>query len=217
MSYIDELRQRVEDAEQKFGLIDEQSKQYSLRRVERMNAIEGRVTEQQAEITRYESHIARLSHENEQLRDMLHALLIAIEGGNQDQLGDTMRDLDAKMSVLVGTGPEEEAGAAAGEAAEADAADDPADDGAGDCDALRQEIGDRNRGQYTDFRSAMPYGADPALPRRGAPGLAYGLPSRNAASPDRPVADQEKQYTVTVFPAARGAAAAFAAFMGLRF
>jgi len=94
MSYIDDLRQRVETAEQSFGLIGEQHGKYSERLIGLMDAIEESQRAKQAEID-------RLAHENEQVRAMLHAILLAVEEGSRDRLSDAMRLLDARASRLV--------------------------------------------------------------------------------------------------------------------
>ena len=50
LSGIEELRQRVMDAEQRFGLNDAQRAKYSERLIVLMNAVEGRIREQQDQI-----------------------------------------------------------------------------------------------------------------------------------------------------------------------
>src|SRR3990172_5420225 len=95
MSYIDDLRRRVETAEQGFGLIGEQHGRYSERLISLMDALEESQRRKQAEME-------RLAHENEQVRAMLHALLLAVEEGSRDRLSDAMRLLDVRASGLVG-------------------------------------------------------------------------------------------------------------------
>ncbi len=125
MSGIEELRQRVAEAEEQFGLINETHAKYSGRLISLMNAIEGRILEQQDEIARQkpaiEQHTARIEHseqDNEQLRTMLHSLLQAIEAGSQDKLAEAMRLLDQKASALVGAAVEDETPAEVAEAPE---------------------------------------------------------------------------------------------------
>ena len=48
-----------------------------------------------------EDEIERLHFENEQLRGMLHSLLLSVES---DSFVETMRDLDDKVSTLLGGG-----------------------------------------------------------------------------------------------------------------
>ncbi len=116
MSYIDDLRQRVETAEQGFGLITEKHGKYSERLIHLMNAVEESQRRKQAEID-------RLAHENEQVRAMLHAILLAVEEGSRDRLSDAMRLLDARATQLV-----EPAAAVAVVAPAEPAADDPVAD-----------------------------------------------------------------------------------------
>lgn len=107
MSGIEELRQRVVDAEERFGVINQQQAKYSARLISLMNAVEGRILEQQDEIGQQTAAIERGSQENEQLRAMLHSLLKAIEAGSRDVLADAMQQLDQKASALVGEQPSE--------------------------------------------------------------------------------------------------------------
>jgi hypothetical protein len=124
MSDIKELRRRVTDAVENFGLINQQRKTYSERLIDLMGAVEGRIREQLDEIEQHKSKIAghiaeiesqsaavsRIDQENEQLRDMLLSLLGAIEEGGRDTLAETMQELNRKASALIGSGlaePEE--------------------------------------------------------------------------------------------------------------
>ena len=102
MSTIEELRQRVEAAERRFGLIDEQERRYSERLIGLMDALEAAQAEKQAEAEIYQAQIAQLEHENGELRAMLHALLLSVEAGSRDQLSHTLHDLDARLSSLLG-------------------------------------------------------------------------------------------------------------------
>lgn len=107
MSYIEELRQRVETAERRFGLIDEQQRRYSERLITLMNALESAQEERQAEATSHQARIVELERENGELRGMLHALLLGVEAGSRDTLADTLRDLDARLSGMVPSAPSE--------------------------------------------------------------------------------------------------------------
>ena len=136
MSGIEELRGRVTDAEKYFGSNDAQRAGYGERLIVMMNAVEGRIREQQDEIAqqaaKIENHeieaaaqqaeidsqhtaIAQKAgeienlkdagvgtgEENEQLRDMLHALLQTIESSGRDGLAEAMQEFDRKASALV--------------------------------------------------------------------------------------------------------------------
>lgn len=86
MSDLEELRQRVEAAEDHFGLIADQQKGYSQRLIALLN-----VTEQK------DQAIGKLEGENEQLRSMLFSLLQAIEKGDTS---NTLQDMDARISAM---------------------------------------------------------------------------------------------------------------------
>jgi len=115
MTGIEELRERVLQAERRFGVIDEQHAKYSGRLITLMNAIDGRLREQQSEIEQQSEEIVRqgkematlstrltrAAGENEQLRAMLHTLLKAIEGGQRDILTETMLSLDSTVCALM--------------------------------------------------------------------------------------------------------------------
>ncbi|MCZ4280915.1 hypothetical protein O4H49_09020 [Kiloniella laminariae] len=88
MSDLEELRQRVEAAEGRFGLLADQQQGYSKRLIALLN-----VTEQKDQV------IEKLEGENEQLRSMLFSLLQAIESGNTS---DTLHDMDARISAMTG-------------------------------------------------------------------------------------------------------------------
>ncbi|MFD2204235.1 hypothetical protein [Kiloniella antarctica] len=86
MSDLEELRQRVEAAEENFGLIADQQKGYSQRLIALLN-----VTEQK------DQAIGKLENENEQLRSMLFSLLQAIEKGDTS---NTLQDMDVRISAM---------------------------------------------------------------------------------------------------------------------
>ncbi len=133
MTGIEELRRRVAEAEERFGVIQEQRAKYSERMIGLMNAVEERMRDQQGEVEAHRADAARhameidrqaaeighLGEENEQLRAMLHSLLKAIETGGRDGLAEIMQELDRKISGIIGTSaaetgaePEPDAGTA---------------------------------------------------------------------------------------------------------
>ncbi len=136
MSGIEELRERVTDAEKYFGSNDAQRAGYGERLIVMMNAVEGHIREQQGEISqqaaKIENHEIEVTtqqaeidsqrtaitqqageienlktagvgtgEENEQLRDMLHALLQTIESSGHDGLAEAMQEFDRKASALM--------------------------------------------------------------------------------------------------------------------
>ena len=139
MSGIEELRQRVSDAVEHFGQINEQRATYSQRLIDLMSTVEGRIRDQLREIEEHKSKIAHrlaeiegqfakvdgIDRENEQLRAMLHSLLQAIDEGGCDSLAETMHELEDKASALIDVGVAE-ASAAEAEAPGIGAAAEPA-------------------------------------------------------------------------------------------
>jgi len=115
MSGIEDLRQRVQDAEQHFGLAREEQAKYSTRLIGLIDEVEGRLRAQQVEIERQQAILAdigeeaakereyasRFERENEQLRAMLHSLLHAIETGTRGNFSEIMHVLDEKVSALI--------------------------------------------------------------------------------------------------------------------
>ncbi|MEQ9606479.1 MAG: hypothetical protein RLN99_02305, partial [Kiloniellaceae bacterium] len=100
MTEINDLRERVEAAEKRFGLMDEQQRHYSERVIGLIETIEAqlaaardeiekqiddnqRLREELAaargEIEKRTAENQRLAQENEELRSMLHSMLRAIE------------------------------------------------------------------------------------------------------------------------------------------
>ena len=137
MSNIEELQARVVSAEARLALIGEEHHRYSDRLVSLMSAAEAQISEQSAEAAIRQAALDALHQENEQLRTMLHTLLLAVEAGNGKALAATMHDLEAKFSAMLAT-KADDASAAAGDdtAADVEAAaaahetDAPADDAA---------------------------------------------------------------------------------------
>ncbi|MCH8808867.1 MAG: hypothetical protein IH993_03405 [Proteobacteria bacterium] len=139
MSGIEELRQRVSDAVEHFGQINERRATYSQRLIDLMSTVEGRIRDQLREIEEQKSKIAHrlaeiegqfakvdgIDRENEQLRAMLHSLLQAIDEGGRDSLAETMHELEGKASALINDGVAE-ASAAEAEAPGIGAAAEPA-------------------------------------------------------------------------------------------
>ena len=101
MSDIDALRQRVEAAERSFGLIDERDRNYSARLINLISGIEGQLRQHQAELAERDARLGRQERENGELRAMLHSLLLAVEDGGKDRLGDTVNSMDQRISALM--------------------------------------------------------------------------------------------------------------------
>ena len=97
MSSIDELRLRLEDAEQKFGLQTAETSQYSVRLVKVVDAIVDDLWAQRRDNE-------RLSFENEEFRSMLMTLLTTMEGGDKKQLRDLMSNMVERITTLMAAG-----------------------------------------------------------------------------------------------------------------
>lgn len=115
MSDFEELRKRVQAAEQQFAAIAQQRRDYGQRLMDmialhernlaqtesRMAALRAEAEEARALARQREEELQRVSGENEQLRQMLHSLLRAIESGRSNEFDDTMRELDRRISAMV--------------------------------------------------------------------------------------------------------------------
>ncbi|MHA1566951.1 MAG: hypothetical protein ACTSX7_16695 [Alphaproteobacteria bacterium] len=101
MINIDELRQRVEAAEQRFGMIDSSQRQSSEKLIGMMNAIEQDQAQKQIALEESKALVASMAVENQQLRSMLHSLLLATEAAGNLQSAEIMREIDDKLTVIV--------------------------------------------------------------------------------------------------------------------
>lgn len=100
-----ELKERVEAAIEVQNLIDERNLNFGQQLIGLIDIVEKGQRQLQDEIDRHETNIERLNGENEQLREMLHSLLLAIESSGRDRLAEIIHKLDKKVSALVGTTP----------------------------------------------------------------------------------------------------------------
>ena len=100
MTEINDLRERVEAAEKRFGLIDEQQSHYSERVIGLIEAIEAQLAAARSEIENQIAENRQLAEENEELRGMLHSVLRSIE---EKTFTRTLQDLEARVSALVET------------------------------------------------------------------------------------------------------------------
>lgn len=98
MSEINDLRERVEAAEQRFGLIDEQQRHYSARVIGLIETIEAQLAAARGEIEKQIAENLRLAQDNEELRRMLHSVLRSIE---EKTFTSTLQDLESRVSALV--------------------------------------------------------------------------------------------------------------------
>ena len=100
-SNIDELRQRVEAAEQRFGLVDSSQRQSSEKLIGMMNAIEQGQAQKRIALEESKALAASMAAENQQLRSMLQSLLLATEAAGNLQSVEIMRQMDSKLTAIV--------------------------------------------------------------------------------------------------------------------
>lgn len=113
MAGLDDLRKRVEAAEQHFGLIATQSRKYSERLTALVSQMEQTHGEQQCEIAALNGRLGQFEQENRQLKSMLMGLLQAIESGGDRGIDHAVRDLEGRIGRMIGSAeaaPIEEAG-----------------------------------------------------------------------------------------------------------
>ncbi|MEO3428055.1 hypothetical protein AAFN88_04310 [Pelagibius sp. CAU 1746] len=121
MTEINDLRERVEAAEQRFGLMDEQQRHYSERVIGLIETIEAQLAAARSEIESQIAENQRLSQENEELRGMLHSVLQSIE---QKTFTETLQNLESRVCALVEGAGARTAGAAAPETVQEEEAPD---------------------------------------------------------------------------------------------
>ncbi len=105
MSELDQLRQRVEAAEERLGSVLGQGRDYGEQLTEMVNSFEKDYRDQLSRISGYESRLAAVDQENVQLRQMLQHLLAAIEGGSRSGLSETLRSLSHRLGDLIVSHP----------------------------------------------------------------------------------------------------------------
>lgn len=102
MPGLDELRKRVEAAEQQFGLITTQSRKYSDRLTQLVSQMEQAHSEQHKEIAALNARLGQFEQENGQLKAMLLGLLQAMEDGDGSLIDNTVRDMECRIGRLIG-------------------------------------------------------------------------------------------------------------------
>jgi hypothetical protein len=102
MAGLDDLRKRVEAAEQHFGLIATQSRKYSERLTSLVSQMEHSHAEQQREIAALNGRLGQYELENGQLKSMLMGLLQAIENGSDRVIDVAVRDMEGRIDRLIG-------------------------------------------------------------------------------------------------------------------
>lgn len=115
MSDFEELRKRVEAAGRQFSAIAQQRRDYGQRLIDMIAQHERDLAENQARMAalrdqaerarelaeRRAAELQGVRGENEQLRQMLHSLLQAIESGRPNDFEETMHELDRRISTMI--------------------------------------------------------------------------------------------------------------------
>ncbi len=100
LSHLTELKNRYDAVMRNFGESDEQEKDQSERLLSAVTEI-GEWLGHQRQITeQYRQRANRLSDENEQLRFMLHSLLVGIESRNRGTMTKAMLEVESRLSML---------------------------------------------------------------------------------------------------------------------
>lgn len=113
MINIDELRQRVSDAERRFGLIDERQKNYSSRLSGMIESVDTRQQDSDTKLRETEAALRRAKDDNEQLRSLLHQLLMAVDGAGRDHLKTPIGELGQRLDTMAASLPSEDQSRAA--------------------------------------------------------------------------------------------------------
>ncbi len=120
---IDELQKRVRAAEQRFGQIDEQRKNYGKGLADLVELVEKRQQEKRDEVAQREAQVSAIREENEHFRDtnevlrqenetlrtMLSTLLNTVERGEPEVGGGNETTIEQRLFALVSESPGESA------------------------------------------------------------------------------------------------------------
>ena len=107
MSDFDQLLTRIDEAKKRLGGVDEGHAQQFETLKGRLSAVKDGLVRTQGELEEQKQELTRLERENEQLRGMLHKLLLAIESSYGERLKDILQDIEGQITTLVdltGTG-----------------------------------------------------------------------------------------------------------------
>ena len=107
MSDFDQLLTRIDEAKKRLGVVDDGHAQQFESLKGRLSAVKDGLVRTQGELEEQNQELARLTRENEQLRAMLHKLLLAIESSYGERLKDILHDIEGQIITLVdltGTG-----------------------------------------------------------------------------------------------------------------
>ncbi len=97
---IDELKTRVASAIELFTLVDERNLDFCRRFMDALDAIEGRHRETQSDLEQVEAEVERLTQENQQLRVLLQAMIVAADSDRKNTLADLRGRLERRVNEL---------------------------------------------------------------------------------------------------------------------
>ena len=101
MTDIDDLWTRIDDAKRRLGAADD----VQIKRIEDLNerikAVKAGLATRYRELEAQRDEVSKLRRENEQLRQMMHRLLLAIEERYSGRLRGMLQDLETQVSALV--------------------------------------------------------------------------------------------------------------------
>ena len=101
MADVSDLWKRIEEAKRRLGVAEAAQ----IKQIEDINdqvkEVRGGLARRYRELEQHREDVSKLRHENEQLRRMLHRLLLAIEQRQSGRLKDLMKSLEGDVGALV--------------------------------------------------------------------------------------------------------------------
>lgn len=101
MSDVADLWTRIEDAKKRLGMADDAQLKQIQDINEQVKEVRKGLSRRYRELEQHREEVSKLRHENEQLRRMLHRLLLAIEQRYNGRLKDQIKDLEGEVTALV--------------------------------------------------------------------------------------------------------------------
>ncbi len=100
MTDVADLWNRIEEAKKRLGAADEAQTKQIQDINEQVKEVRAGLSQRYRELERHREEVSKLRRENEQLRRMLHRLLLAIEQRYSGRLMDLVKDLEGEVSAL---------------------------------------------------------------------------------------------------------------------
>ena len=101
MTDVDNLWTRIEEAKKRLGATDEAQIKQIQNLNEQVKEVRVGLGQRYRELERHREDVSKLRQENEQLRRMLHRLLLAIEQRYNGRLMDMVKNLEGEVTALV--------------------------------------------------------------------------------------------------------------------